>query len=149
MREEFHPRLRAVCDLIAPSVREFSGRHEYDGRIPCYSAAGVADMLARLGQGAPLDDAHDEAHLTAFENYLRVQFGELEMHRRNPAIHLAALDLACYDREYAAPEVRHAARQQQLAQWPDALATAVTALGALLRLGSPPLGLASRALAEG
>ena len=27
------PRLRAVCDLLMPTVRESAGRHEYDGEV--------------------------------------------------------------------------------------------------------------------
>ena len=50
---------------------------------------------------APLADPHDEAHLAVFEEALRVQYGELELHRRDPYPHLSNLELACYDREYA------------------------------------------------
>jgi len=80
--EDLSPRLRAVCDLHAAEVREASGRHEYDGRIQDLSPDGVRSGLARLEQaragGGPLDDPHDEAHLTAFENLVRVEFGELD-----------------------------------------------------------------------
>ncbi len=40
------------------------------------------------------------AHLRVFEEGLRAQFGELELHRGNPLYHLSNLDLACYDRDY-------------------------------------------------
>ena len=53
-------------------AREYSGRHEYDGTIQDLSPAGVRKSLAALaeaaGAGAALDDAHDEAHLAAFED---------------------------------------------------------------------------------
>jgi Bacterial protein of unknown function (DUF885) len=111
-----------------PWVREGAGRHEYDGRVPDYSIAGVRDTLARVGGGDPLDDPHDEAHLRAFEEFVRVAYGELELHRRNPLDHLDALDLACYDREYAPAAEREAARLRHLAAWPDAADTAVRTL---------------------
>jgi hypothetical protein len=74
---------------------------------------------------------HDETHLAAFEDHLRAAYGELELHRRNPMIHLSALDLACYDKEYAAPEQRTAARVRHLAGWPEAIDAAVEALDAM------------------
>ncbi len=129
-------------------TREGAGRHEYDGRAPDYSVAGVRDALKRVGEGDPLDDAHDEAHLRVFETYLRVAYGELELHRRNPIDHLGALDLACYDREYAPAAEREAARTRHLALWPEVADTAVRTLdlmpapiaGALL---GPVRGLAA------
>jgi hypothetical protein len=126
--EDLSPRLRAVCDLLMPSMREGSGRHEYDGRIPDYSVAGVRAALARIGAGARLDDPHDEAHLGAFEEFARITYGELEMHRRSPLDHLDGLDLACYDREYAPAAERAAARDRHLAGWPEAVDVAVATL---------------------
>jgi len=126
------PRLRAVCDLDIAEVREYGGRHEYDGLIQDLSPDGVRKGLARLaevaGAGEALDDVHDEAHLAAFENRIRVEFGELELYRRNPLPHLSALDLAGYDRDYAPAEERDRAKQAQLAAWPQAVDAAVTAL---------------------
>ncbi len=126
--EDLPPRLRAVCDLLMASVREYAGRHEYDGMVPDLSAAGVRAGLARVGAGDPLGDPHDEAHLRAFEDHVRVAFGELEMHRRNPLEHLSALELACYDKEYAPAEERAAARLRHLARWPEVADTAVRTL---------------------
>src|SRR5215471_9089666 len=109
------PRLRAVCDLDIAEVREYCGRHEYDGLIQDLSPDGVRKGLARLaeaaGAGEALDDAHDEAHLAAFENRTRVEFGELELYRG-----------------YAPAEERDRAREAQLAAWPQAVDAAVTAL---------------------
>ena len=106
--DDLSPRLRAVCDLDIAEVREYSGRHEYDGVIQDLSPGGVRKGLARLAEtasaGEALEDAHDEAHLAAFENQTRVAFGELELHRRNPLPLLGALDLAVYDRDYAPAE---------------------------------------------
>src|SRR5689334_4266372 len=130
--DDLSPRLRAVCDLELAEVREYSGRHEYDGAIQDLSPAGVAKSLARLAEAAgasdPLDDAHDEAHLAAFEDTARVRFGELELYRRNPLLHLSGLDLACYDRDYAPQADRDRARLEHLAAWPQAVDAALAAL---------------------
>ncbi|MFD5074457.1 DUF885 family protein [Streptomyces sp. NPDC058371] len=88
----------------------------------------MAAAVARLGVGEPVDDPHDEAHLAVFEDQFRVLYGELEMHRRNPVIHLAALDLACYDREYASEERRMEARTRHVERWPEAIENAVDSL---------------------
>ncbi len=130
--DDLSPRLRAVCDLELADVREYSGRHEYDGAIQDLSPDGVAKGLARLaeatGASDPLEDAHDEAHLAAFEDTARVSFGELELHRRNPLLHLSGLDLACYDRDYAPQADRDRARLEHLAGWPQAVDAALAAL---------------------
>jgi hypothetical protein len=130
--DELPSRVRAVCDLDVAEVREYAGRHEYDGRIQDLSPDGVRDSLAGLDAarqaGPTLDDAHDEAHLAAFEARAQVAYGDLELHRRNPLPHLAGMDLACYDREYAPAEQRAAARLRQLAAWPQAADAALAAL---------------------
>jgi hypothetical protein len=120
-------RLRALCDLSMASAREYVGRHEYDGRVEDLSPGGVRAALARLG-GPPLDDAHDEAHLAAFERLARLELGELELHRSNPLYHIAALDVSSYDREYAPAAERAEARRRHLAAWPDAVDAALEAL---------------------
>jgi hypothetical protein len=129
---DLSPRLRAVCDLDLAEAREYSGRHEYDGTIQDLSPDGVRKGLARLaeaaGAGEVLEDAHDEAHLAAFEDRARVAYGDLELYRRNPLIHLGGLDLACYDRDYAPEADRERARLAQLAAWPQAIDAAVAAL---------------------
>jgi hypothetical protein len=131
MSDDLPPRLRAVCDLLAPEVREYAGRHEYDGSIPDYSPAGVRATLRGLGAGDRLADDYDEACLTTFERRTRIGFGDLELHRRNPLIHLSALDLADYDREYAPAEQRAAAKLAHLAAWPEAVEAAIEALDAV------------------
>ena len=132
MTDDLFPRLRAVCDLDVAEVREGAGRHEYDGVIQDLSPGGVRAGLAALARAAeasdPLDDAHDEAHLAAFEDHARVSLGELELHRRNPLYHLFGLDLACYDREYAPQADRDRARLAHLARWPQAVDAAIAAL---------------------
>jgi hypothetical protein len=130
--DDVTPRLRAVCDLNVAEAREFAGRHEYDGAIQDLSPGGVRKALAALaeaaGSGQVLEDPHDEAHLAAFEDQARVTFGDLELHRRNPLYHLFALDLACYDRDYAPQADRDRARLAHLARWPEAVDAALAAL---------------------
>jgi hypothetical protein len=121
-------RLRALCDLAASAVREYVGRHEYDGRIEDLSPEGVRAGLARLGAGEPEPDPHDEAHLAAFERLARLELGELELHRSNPLYHIGAMDVSSYDREYAPAAERAEARRRHLAAWPDAVDAAVAAL---------------------
>jgi hypothetical protein len=121
-------RLRALCDLSMSTVREYAGRHEYDGRVEDLSPDGVRSGLARLGDGPPEEGGHDEAHLAAFERLVRLELGELELHRANPLYHIGALDVSCYDRGYAPAAERAEARRRHLAAWPDAVEAAVTAL---------------------
>ena len=120
-------RLRALCDLSVPAVREGAGRHEYDGVVPDLSPAGISRALAALG-GAPVDDAYDERLLSAFEAAARVSLGDVQVHRRDPLVHVGALELACYDREYAPAAERAEARARHLAAWPDGVDAALAAL---------------------
>src|SRR5581483_418441 len=139
-------RLRAVCDLIVSDAREYSGRHEYDGVIQDLSPEGVRRGLAALaaasnGQqpdghpdGTALPDAHDDAHLATFEDRARTELGELELHRKNPMLHLSELDLASYDRAYAPAADRSRARLAHLAQWPRGVEAALASLD---QVGAP------------
>ncbi len=120
-------RLRALADLSVAESREYAGRHEYDGVLQDLSPDGGSRGLAALG-GPPVDDPHDDAHVTAFEQGARVAFGELALHRRDPGAHLAGLDLACYDRAYAPQDERDDARRRHLAGWPDAVDAALASL---------------------
>ncbi len=124
------PRMGAVADLMQAEVREGAGLHAYDGRVQDLSPAGVRSGLARLG-GEPVADPHDEAHLACFEAGLRWWFGEHERHRRDPLVHVAALDLACYGREYAPAADRASARRAHLVAWPDAVDAALESLDAV------------------
>jgi hypothetical protein len=129
---EFPKRLRAVCDLNVAEVREYMGRHEYDGKPQDLSPAGVRAGLARLAEarasGERPADPHDEAHLAAAEHQKHVVFAELGLHRRNPLLHLAELDVACYDRDYAPAAERDAARAEHLAAWPRVVDAAIESL---------------------
>jgi len=126
------PRLRAVCDLDVAVMREYSGRHEYDGKPQDLSPDGVRAGLARLAAardgGERLADPHDEAHLAAAEDLRQVTFAELEMHRRNPILHLVELELTTYDREYAPAAERAAAWVEHLAAWPRVVDAAIESL---------------------
>ncbi len=146
-------RIRAVCDLMVPEVREMAGLHEYDGVVQDLSPEGVRRSLAALARARrdtpPLQDPHDEAHLTVFEEALRVQYGELELHRRDPYPHLSNLELASYDREYAPREEREQARRRHLAQWPQAVDAAIASLDLLTAPVAGALLSAVRGLADG
>jgi hypothetical protein len=144
-------RLRTICDLSLPEARR-AGRHEYDGQVQDLSPDGVRRGLAALARpetAARAPDSHDEAHLTAAEEALRVRFGELELHRVNPLWHLDNLDLTCYDREYAPAEERAAARQAHLGCWPDAVDAAIEALDLLPAPVATATLPTARALAAG
>ncbi|HVQ18925.1 MAG TPA: DUF885 family protein [Actinomycetes bacterium] len=142
-----HPRLRAVLDLMLPAAREDAGHHEYDGQVQDLTLSGVAAGLAalpstKLGDtnlsdtklshtklsDTRISDPHDDAHLTAFEEGLRVEFGLLQAHRRNPLLHLSNLELTCYERAYAPADERLSALRRHLGQWPAAVDMAVTTL---------------------
>ncbi len=146
-------RIRAVCDLMVPEVREMAGLHEYDGVVQDLSPEGVRRSLAALARArrdsAALQNPHDEAHLSVFEEGLRVQYGVLELHRRDPYPHLSNLELASYDRQYAPAGAREEARSRHLAQWPQAVDAAIASLD---RLSAPVAGAllnAVRGLADG
>src|SRR5918999_6598142 len=145
-------RLRALCDRSVSAVREYVGRHEYDGRVEDLSPEGVRAALARVGGPpgtAPEPDGHDEAQLAAFERLARLELGELELHRANPLFHVAALDVSCYAREYAPADQRAEARRRHLAAWPDAVDAAVTALDRVAAPVAEALGPAAGGLAAG
>jgi hypothetical protein len=151
--DDLSPRLRSVCDLDMPEMRELSGRHEYDGRVQDLSPDGVRAGLAGLAQAAAsgprLDDAHDEAHLTTAQDAAQVFLGDLEMHRSNPILHLGNLDLACYDREYAPAAERAQARSRHLAAWPEAIDAALDSLDQLTAPVAAALVDGIRGLAAG
>lgn len=146
-------RLRAVCDLMVPVVREMSGLHEYDGRVQDLSPDGVRRGLAAIAHARrhepALPDGHDEAHLSVFEETLKVQYGELELHRRDPYPHLSNLELTAYDREYAPRGARREARRRHLQQWPDAVDAAIASLDRVSAPVAAALLGAVRGLAAG
>jgi hypothetical protein len=150
---DLSPRLRAVCDLDVAEMREYSGRHEYDGKPQDLSPGGVRAGLARLAaaqaDGEPEADPHDEAQLAAAEDLRQVTFARLELHRRNPLIHLGELDLACYDKEYAPAQERAAARTEHLAAWPRLADGAVESLDMMSAPVAQALIGAVRGLAAG
>ncbi|NUR85957.1 MAG: DUF885 family protein [Nonomuraea sp.] len=146
---ELDPRLRAIMDLTVADAREMGGRHEYDGRIQDLSPEGVRTGLARLGDGPPPAEPYDAAHQEVFEQGLRTQYGELELHRKNPLIHLSNLDLACYDRDYGPQEERDAAKAAHLSLWPEAVHAAIASLDQVSAPVAEALAGAVRGLAAG
>ncbi|MFI6505269.1 DUF885 family protein [Nonomuraea typhae] len=146
---ELDARIRAVIDLNVAEAREYGGRHEYDGRIQDLSPEGVRSGLSRLGEGTPPADPYDADHLAVFEAGLRVQFGELELYRRNPLLHLSNLDLACYDRDYAPAEERNAAKAAHLKLWPEAVQHAIAALDQVSAPTAATVAQAAKGLAAG
>jgi hypothetical protein len=147
--DELTPRLRAVCDLDIAMVREEAGRHEYDGQIQDLSPDAVLRGLARIVPGPREADPHDEAHLAAAERAMRVSFGDLELHRSNPLFHLSAMDLACYDRDYAPAAQRQQACLAQLRGWPEAVDAAVAALDRVSAEVASALLPAAQGMADG
>jgi hypothetical protein len=121
------PRVRAVAETHLAFAREYSGLHEYDGQLQDLSPAGVRASLRRLG-GEPLGDALDEATVAAAEEAARTRLGTLEFHRSDPLLHIEAMDLASYDRDYADEAARADARRRHLELWPDAVDAAIESL---------------------
>jgi Bacterial protein of unknown function (DUF885) len=150
---DLSPRLRAVCDLSVAEMREYSGRHEYDGKPQDLSPDGVRAGLARLAaaraDGERPADPYDEAQLAAVEDLRQVTFAQLELHRRHPIFHLAELDLACYDRDYAPAAERDAARAEHLAAWPRTVDAAIESLDQVSSPVAEALLDATRGLAAG
>ena len=150
---DLSPRLRAICDLTVAEMREYSGRHEYDGKpqdlSPDGVRAGLAALAAARASGDRFADAHDEAQVAVGEEALRVAYADLELHRRNPIIHVGELDLACYDRDYAPEAERDAARAQHLAAWPRVADAAVASLDQVSAPVAEALLGAVRGLAAG
>jgi hypothetical protein len=124
---ELPSRVRAVAEARLAFSREYSGLHEFDGQIQDLSPGGVRKSLGVLG-GPPLGDPLDDATVAGAEASLRTRLGDLELHRRDPFLHVEALDLTCYEREYAPRAERMAARSRHLALWPDAVDAAINSL---------------------
>lgn len=122
------PRVRAAAELDLATTREYVGLHEYDGVLQDLSPDGVAAAVTRLGSGPPPADPFDATVLDIHEDGLRVRFAEALVHRRDPLVHVSAMDLACYDREYAPAGERAVARERHLRSWPEAVDNAVAAL---------------------
>jgi hypothetical protein len=121
-------RVRAAVELDLASAREFVGLHEYDGVLQDLSPDAVAAAVARLGSGPLPADPFDAAVVDVHEDGLRATYTEAEVHRRDPLVHVSAMDLASYDREYAPAAERQQARERHLRSWPDAVDNAITAL---------------------
>ncbi|MEU5427052.1 DUF885 family protein [Streptomyces olivoreticuli] len=121
-------RVSAALALDLARARESVGLHTYDGQVQDLSPEGVSGTLARLGRGPSPEDPFDAEVTLIHEDGLRARFAEAQLHRRDPLLHVAAMDLACYDRQYAPAGQRHHARTRHLAGWPDAVDNAIEAL---------------------
>jgi hypothetical protein len=144
-----NPRVRCLWDLDVAGARETVGRHEYDGQPQDMSPVGVRGVLSRLGKGPSEPEAHDEAHLAAFEDRARAVYGRTEEHRRNPLAHIDNLDLSCYDRTYAPEAERLEARRRHLSAWPEAVDASVEALDRVPAAVARALLPAAEGLAHG
>jgi len=145
-------RVKAVWDTDIPEIRESAGVHDYDGMVMDLSPSGVRAALGRIGAKTDderLADRHDEDHLAATEQGRRAAGEVAELHRWNPYVHLANLDLSCYDREYAPEAERQAARDTHLAAWPDAIEASLESLDAVPAPVAEALVLPVAGLAEG
>ncbi|MFC6930831.1 hypothetical protein ACFQHO_11150 [Actinomadura yumaensis] len=131
-------RLRAVCALTVPTSRQDAGLHEYDGAVQDLSLDAVRRGLAVLGAGPRRTDPFEEAYLAAAEEALRVRFGELELHRVDPSLHIDVLDPSCYERDYAPERERAEARRTHVRAWPDAVDAAIATLDRVPRRGRGP-----------
>ena len=129
---DLSPRVRAVCDLDVSEVREYAGRHEYDGKPQDLSPAGVRAGLARLAAArAGGEAAAGPARRGSPDRGRGAEAGHLRRARAappEPDLHLGELDLACYDRDYAPQAERDAARAEHLAAWPRVADAAVESL---------------------
>ena len=127
---ELPARVRAVTEARLAFSREYSGLHEYDGQIQDLSHDGVRQSLRRLG-GPALSDPLDDATVAGAEASVRTRLGDLELHRRDPFLHIEALDLTSYERDYAPLADRLEAWCRHLALWPDAIDAAISSLDAV------------------
>lgn len=143
------PRLRALCDLRMADARARAGWHGYDGLVQDLSPAGVRSGLSRVGVGSARTEPHDEAHLAAFEQAVRVSFGDLDEHRWNPRVHIANLDLGVYERPYAPHTERLQARRRHLDAWPDAVDAARESLDAVPSVVADAVASSARGLIVG
>jgi hypothetical protein len=134
---------------MVSEVREYVGRHEYDGIVADLSPEGVKSRLARVGSGPPEPDPHDEAHLAAFEARVKVEFDEAELHRRSPMPLLSELDVSCYDRAYAPAPERAEARRRHLDVWPAAVDAGLASLDQVSAPVAQSLLAAVEGLADG
>src|SRR5882757_6955855 len=121
-------RVRAAVELDLGGAREYVGLHEYDGVQQDLSPDAVAAAIGRVGKGPLPADPFDAAVVDVHEDGLRARYAEAEVHRRDPLVHVSAMDLACYDREYAPTAERQQAKERHLRSWPDAVDNAVAAL---------------------
>lgn len=110
--------IEAYFDVL-PTSGVWAGRHEYDGRLPDVSAAGIARRVAMLrdfaaraegefpaGSLTPVEDLQRRQLIAALDGML-FWVEDAESHRRDPAWFAGAVSPSVYvSREYASKAVR-------------------------------------------
>lgn len=132
----------AALYCFNPLLASLLGLHEYDGQIPDYADAPVADRVAELdqfivmGDAVPRDgwsaqDVRDWTLLTNAARSERRLLAEQREHRRNPLFYDPLFDVTHYlKRDYAPLAERVDATIRHLDAIPDAVATADANLAA-------------------
>ena len=131
-RMDLSPRVRAVCDLDVAEVREYAaGTSTTASRRTCPRRASAPGSPGWRRRGPTASGSRTRTTRPTCPRP-RSRNGsptpELELHRRNPILHLGELDLACYDKDYAPQEERDAARAEHLAAWPRVADAAIESL---------------------
>jgi hypothetical protein len=128
-----------------PDVAVYAGRHEYDGKLPDWSDAGIKKEIARLhsrrDQASQFTDASLDERQRFERDYLIAQadrdlfwMEKAEWPYRNPYYYADSIDPDVYvSREYAAPDVRLRA----FTAYAKAVPNALTQIRANLRLPLP------------
>jgi uncharacterized protein (DUF885 family) len=128
-----------------PTVAVYAGRHEYDGKLPDWSDAGIKKEIARLhaerDQASAFTDASLDERQRFERDYLIAQIDKdlfwlekAEWPYKNPYFYADAIDPDVYvSREYAAPDVRLRA----FTAYARAVPNALSQIRANLRLPLP------------
>ena len=134
-------RLSNVHEFIVPTLRELAGLHEkYDGKVMDLSDDSVLSMLENIGTGKDPDmNGIERSHLQIYEQGIRFEYEELQVHKTNPFVHLDNLDVSCYDRDYESAAYRFEMKVKHLEAWRDAVDRAITTLTDV----SAPMALAA------
>ena len=143
MSQEFAPLAERIVDAVVdsdPLLAAQAGDHRADGRLPDFSASGVAAEVAMLRDAETAlsevdvealgrDEQVDHAVLFGLVDGLLFERTVLRAHEWDPLLHNpGGLLHALVSRPFAPPEQRLASLASRLDALPDALATARTVL---------------------
>jgi Bacterial protein of unknown function (DUF885) len=143
MSQEFAPLAERIVDAVLdsdPLLAAQAGDHRADGRLPDFSAGGVATEVAMLRdaetalsevdvEALDRDEQVDHAVLFGLVDGLLFERTVLRAHEWDPLLHNPGELLhALVSRPFAPPEQRLASLASRLDALPDALATARTVL---------------------